>query len=209
MFAAAASFCPRKLTTKQHKPAPQMKQTNPRDTAIHKHFCCPLPRLPPSPLCGLPHFYTFLVFFCFVNHLFASSAWADSSVSSDGVGFNYCCVCVCACACVCVCFYVKVGVLYSENREVVSTVCKMVQTSQASSDTMDVVGRLFGEAGFMDEFFRQHQARALVYRGEEWGEGRRSRSRRKSDCCTHRVIILELYMHMITKMSACVFYRVF
>ncbi|CAN0075967.1 unnamed protein product, partial [Scytosiphon promiscuus] len=51
----------------------------------------------------------------------------------------------------------RVGVLYSENKKVVAMVAKMAHSSQASSDTMDLVGRLFQEAGFMEDFFRQHQ----------------------------------------------------
>lgn len=47
--------------------------------------------------------------------------------------------------------------LYSENKEVVAMVSKMAHTSQASSDTMDLVGNLFREPGFLDEYFRQHQ----------------------------------------------------
>lgn len=47
--------------------------------------------------------------------------------------------------------------LYSENKEVVGMVSKMAHTSQASSDTMDLVGNLFREPGFLDEYFRQHQ----------------------------------------------------
>eukprot|EP00752_Nemacystus_decipiens_P004326 g3951.t1 len=52
----------------------------------------------------------------------------------------------------------RVGVLYSENTEVVAMVSKMAHTSQASSDTMDLVGHLFREPGFLDEYFGQHQA---------------------------------------------------
>ena len=52
----------------------------------------------------------------------------------------------------------QVGVLYSENKEVVGMVSKMAHTSQASSDTMDLVGQLFREPGFLDDYFRQHQA---------------------------------------------------
>ncbi|CAN0384143.1 unnamed protein product, partial [Laminaria digitata] len=52
----------------------------------------------------------------------------------------------------------RVGVLYTESKEVMSVVSKLVMTSQASSDTMDLVGRLFQEPGFMAEYFRQHQA---------------------------------------------------
>jgi len=52
----------------------------------------------------------------------------------------------------------QVGVLYSENKAVVGMVSKMAHTSQASSDTMDLVGQLFREPGFLDDYFRQHQA---------------------------------------------------
>lgn len=48
--------------------------------------------------------------------------------------------------------------LYSENTEVVAMVSKMAHASQASSDTMDLVGHLFREPGFLDDYFRQHQA---------------------------------------------------
>ncbi|CAM9832325.1 unnamed protein product [Ectocarpus sp. 4 AP-2014] len=52
----------------------------------------------------------------------------------------------------------RVGVLYSENKEVVAMVSKMAHASQASSDTMDLVGRLFREPSFLDDYFTQHQA---------------------------------------------------
>ncbi|CAN0364642.1 unnamed protein product, partial [Ascophyllum nodosum] len=52
----------------------------------------------------------------------------------------------------------RMGVLYSENKEVVSTLTKMVRTtSQASSDTMDKVGRLFRSPGFLEGYIAQHQ----------------------------------------------------
>ncbi|CAM9472569.1 unnamed protein product [Ectocarpus sp. 8 AP-2014] len=60
----------------------------------------------------------------------------------------------------------RVGVLYSENKEVVAMVSKMAHASQASSDTMDLVGRLFREPSFLDDYFTQHQAsrpRLLAY----------------------------------------------
>ncbi|CAM9416345.1 unnamed protein product [Ectocarpus fasciculatus] len=51
----------------------------------------------------------------------------------------------------------RVGVLYSENKDVVAMVSKMAHASQASSDTMDLVGRLFREPSFLDDYFTQHQ----------------------------------------------------
>lgn len=48
--------------------------------------------------------------------------------------------------------------LYSENAEVVGMVSKMAHSSQASSDTMDLVGHLFREPGFLHDYFKQHQA---------------------------------------------------
>lgn len=57
-----------------------------------------------------------------------------------------------------ICTKLQVGVLYSENKEVVAMVSKMAHASQASSDTMDLVGRLFREPSFLDDYFTQHQA---------------------------------------------------
>lgn len=47
--------------------------------------------------------------------------------------------------------------LYSENTEVVAMVSKMAHSSQASSDTMDLVGHLFREPGFLDDYFKLHK----------------------------------------------------
>ena len=61
---------------------------------------------------------------------------------------------------------VQMGVLYSENKEVVSTLTKMVRTtSQASSDTMDKVGRLFRSPGFLEGYIAQHQASERTRKG--------------------------------------------
>lgn len=52
----------------------------------------------------------------------------------------------------------QIGVLYSENEAVLSTVAKMCHLSEASSDTLDTFDRLLSDRRFVDQYLRQHQA---------------------------------------------------
>lgn len=53
----------------------------------------------------------------------------------------------------------QVGMVYSENEEVIKVVGQMCHASQASTLTLHTIGRLLQEVSFVDDHFEWHQVR--------------------------------------------------